>query len=405
MLKQTIIIIILISGINCFSALSTHSFTNKPNRGSHPSTIFYSGNKVIIDLSAINGATAQRAIFNPNRRYGNSGSNHYYDYYNDYCENTYARETMTLTSTSSDTLPLLAPRYTSFDATAAVQSALASGTLCTLHVATAAGLGANNEMLELSVMVNMVADSTIEQVSHANARFKDGDAMITFTEVEPLVSDASISCNEFAALYQTRFTGKAGNDWSGDIAKNRYRIYRSTSPLTTEEAVKNAELVDEIKPLSIWNWKIFGMNNCSETGTSYLRPYPIDDLTSGEPDMGIYVHHYNGSGSEIAYYFVSYTVDGAEDFSSLIQGANASNAVTETAGHGWIVKRSETHYSGDLALYDYVKWECPPAHPFPSEPYNYRVRTPGSMANSPMCMVALHGRQFRRRLWSMVATE
>src|SRR3989339_170533 len=372
------------------AALSTHSFTNKTGRGSHPSTLTYSNGRVIIDLSAISGAAVYRAILDPNRRYGNLG--------NDDAENTNDNVTqdMVIVSKAGNALELMSPRYRTFDATAAVQSALnVGGTRCTLTVSSAAGLGGDGAMISLDVMCNRSAVTAITQVDSASARFKDGDAMIIFKEVNPPFTSDSITCAQYLAEYNARFSSNACADWSGAIEKIRYRIYRSTQPLISESALSLAELVDEIKPLSCWDAAYWGRGGCG-TGDRIVPRYPVDSLVLATPGTGIYVDRYNGNTSETFYYFVSHTIDGAEDFSTFAQNVNATNSVVETGGHGMVLLREAQFnvtykYTANCTLYYYVRWEAPPYCNMPNSPYDYLVALPPNVKRpKPMAQVSLH---------------
>ncbi|OGJ94795.1 MAG: hypothetical protein A2350_20740 [Candidatus Raymondbacteria bacterium RifOxyB12_full_50_8] len=380
------VIVVLVFASLLQAALSTHSFTNKASRGSHPSTLTYSSGRVIIDLFAISNATVYRAILDPNRRYGNSGAS---------SDKTYAMQNMIIISKAGDTLEVIGPRYRTLDATAAIQATLgAAGTRCTLTVANAAGLGGDGAMISLDVMCDQAAASPITQVDSAAARFNNGDAMITFREVDPIFTSSSITCDQYNTEYNARFTSSTGADWSGAMEKVRYRIYRSTQPLISEGALAAAQLVDEIKPLTCWDAPYYGSGNC--TGTKVVPLYPVDSLVLATPGTGIYLDRYKGASSETFFYFVSHTIDGAEDFSTLTQGANATNSVVETSGPGMVLLREVQSnvsfmYVNNCTLYYYVRWEAPPYNNMPSSPYDYLVGVPSNVKRpKPMAQISLH---------------
>lgn len=377
LLFSAVLTILLLHLSASAAPLATHSFTNSTTAGTHPSTLVYSGDTITVDLSAIRNAVVYRAIFTPNRRYTNIGS---------YPGSTNAMNSMIIKSSDEDVLQLLPPRYLFFDATAAVRDALAGGgTQLTLTVASRAGLAASGETLSLEVMCDTPLPTSIEQVTQAAAVHRDGDTMITFKEVDSPIQSADITCETYNDI-------KSQLDVDNTI---RYRIYRSSTPITHAADLETAELIDELPPLSCWNGRYHGRGNC--TGDKEVPRFPVDDLVPAEPETGIYVHRIREGKSGDGYYFISRAVDGAEDFSSVSTGANATEAVTEATGPGMVLERStETptsfRYVNFPTLHYYVRWESPPYHNLPSEPYNYLVAEPPAQdAVSPAPVdVALH---------------
>jgi len=372
------------------AALSTHSFTDRADRGSHPGTITYnaSSGKLMFDLSAISGATVYRAIFGPPRKYVSGGS---------YPYTIHSRTEIILKSKAGDTLQLMGPRYMTFDATAAVQQALAVGSRCTLTVASVGGMYSYGGMASLDVTCNQPADSVLAQVDSASARFENGDAMITFKEVDPPFTASNITCSEYLTYYNAHFSRDNDSaDWSGKKQKIRYRIYRSTQPLTSENALINAELIDELFPMSGWDASYYGLGGCKVANDTKPVPrYPVDSLKLASPGTGIYVDGFRAAGNPMYYYFVSHAVDGAEDFSTLTSGVNATNGVTVSAGTGMVLLREVQsgvtfQNKANATLNYYVKWECLPNHTTPSEPYDYLVAVPDTVIPKPMAQVSLH---------------
>ncbi len=355
---------------------ATHSFTNHGG-GTHPGALQRSGETITVDLSAIAGASVARATFDPGVSFD----------YVDVSMNNLAATTMEI-RTGGSALSLVAPRYRTFDATAAVRALLEGGGT-TLYLSIAdpgAGMG---ERLSLDVLCDVPLPGSIAQVTGAAVRFDRGDAMITFEEVDPPLTGDSAPCDLF---YQT-------SGALDDAQKTRYRIYRSDEPIVTADAILRSRLVDEIKPLSGWNPKLPGPGgNCYPTyGAGTVYRLPIGDGVAASGGTGIYVDHYEGAGTDTAWYFVSHTVDGAEDFSSLAEGENATAAVVETPGSGMVLLLKEEHatefmYGASSGQYFYVKWEAPPRANFPSSPFNYLVVTPSSdyAVSEPGVDLALH---------------
>ena len=339
-----------------FESVATHSFTNY-NGGSHPNTVTMNGYHVSIDLSAIAGASIFRAVFNPGRNF---------NYYN-LTENPFYQNTMAL-NVNGDTLELLAPRFKTFDATAVAANSLLSGNLFTITIDNqGAGFG---EHVTLDVLCNLPLPSPIQQVTAASARFINGDAFITFEEVNTPISEAQPSFSTFNQAYQEVMDGNI-----------RYRIYRSTSPLTTPYDILQATFVDEIYPLSGWNPELEGPERVFpytwNNGT--VSRLPIDHEVLADVGTGIYVNRYKGEQTvDTAWYFISHTVDGAEDFSAINQGMNLTNAVEESPGNGAVFLSKTRHmddyiYEPPSTFYFYTKWETTPAAAFPNEASNYLV--------------------------------
>jgi hypothetical protein len=352
------------------AALSTRSFTDQTGIGSDPQKLTYSGGTITVDLSAIQGATVYRATLYPDRKvnWGRGTSS------------TYSTQSIIITSQAGDTLELFGPRCLSLDATDAVKAAIASGSLA-LTVENAAGLGTGPNAIRLDVMCDRAAPTPVTQVTNASARFQDGDAMITFMEVNPPLTDTAMRCTVMHAAFANLDTG--------DMI--RYRIYRSTQALTSEAALQGAELIDEITSLSMWNHDFYGINEnyhgCKNRDVPAIR-YPVDNEILPPAGTGIYVNRFTGTGSETAYYFVSHTKNGAEDFSSLTQGVNATGSVSESPGTGMVLLREvvqDISISGAMSNstgYYYVRWECPPNANMPSTPHNYLVALPPASLKS-----------------------
>lgn len=344
------------AGILPSEIIATHSFTNY-NGGTHPHTLTVTGNQITVDLSAIAGASVFRATFNPGRNF---------NYYN-LTQNPFYENTMAL-SCNGETLILRPPRYNSFEATDAVVSQMISGNLIIITVENQ-GAGFGNH-ISLDVMCNVALPSTIQQVTDAHARFDNGDAFITFREVNtPLMVDEP-GYQLFYNTYQ--------NVMNGNI---RYRVYRSTAPLNSSQDIVNAQLIDEIYPLSGWNPELEGPERVFPytwlNGT--VTRLPVENGVLASVGTGIYVNRYKGGqNSENAWYFISHTVDGAEDFSAIVPGMNLTSRLDEMPGRGVVLLSKTEHvndfiYEGATTLNYYVKWECPPASAFPNEASNYLV--------------------------------
>ena len=376
-LFQLLVVVFFLSlpfSTSAITDLSTRSFSNKPEVGSHPNTLTSGDNQIRVDITALTNANIYRAILNPNNLANWSWS-------------IDARTVqMELESVTGNTLELCAPRYVTFDATEAVQTAITAGqTQLVINVITAAGLGVGDTTIRLDVMCDLPAVTPISQASEINAVHRNGDTMIVFKEYDSPITTNELSGNEFIAVQNSLEAGPCV----------RYRIYRSTTPITALDDIISASLIDEIGELTCWNSKYYGKGNLD---TDDLIPrYPIDDLVVADPETGIYVHRFQSETPETAYYYVSRTIDGAEDFSNIEQGGNATLGVTEGTGRGRVIKYEELEgqyyaFKYNITVHRYVRWECPPTHHMPSEPYNYFVALPPpeSQVDHPPACLSLH---------------
>jgi len=351
--------------------LATHSFSNRAGFGTHPLTLTLGGGIIRVDLRSIAGDRVYRAVFNPRRSHLASAA---------YPGNAFSFSDLIIHDATGKQLAVSAPRFLTLEATQAVQAALDSG-LTELELTVVHDPGGSlfysNPVLTLEVMCNVPLPDPIVQVTGVGARFKDGDTMISFEEVDPPLTDENTSCDQFNTAWNNL-------DREGEI---RYRIYRSNHPVQSPGDGTGLQYVDEIKPLSCWDYSFFGLGNC--TGSSQVPCYPLDDLQPAPPGTGIYVRRFDGDYPETVYYYVSRAVNGAEDFSRIAVNGNATNAVVESPGNGMVVLREQSfpesfYYVDDPVMNYYVRWECPPAAHLPSTPFDYLV------AESPLSRLQEH---------------
>jgi len=382
-------------------ALSTRSFTNTA-LGSDPHTLTITANAITVDLSAVQGATVYRATLDPYRR-----PEFYYDRQPDYSITEASRANYDVHPPGGEPLQLRPPRYLTLDATSAVADAIASGSLTLTIDDPGPGFG---ETVSLDVLCDAPAPAPVPQVSGATARHQDGDTMITFAEIDPPHTETTWTVAGYTNAYLY--------DYAPDLApKVRYRIYRSATPFTGPEAVVNAELIDEIPPMTGWNHGLHAISDMQFSGgyeqyDAEIPTLPVEDLELSPPGTGIYVRAHRTDPSEPAYYLISHTVNGAEDFAMLTEGGNATGLVTESAGPGLVLMWRETIITGgwywspdrDPILRDYVRWEAPPWWNVPNRPCNYRLGLPDPefQVPSPTLTIELHayfGNMFGWREW------
>jgi len=380
-ISEVVILILLTVVTNSINGqpLSTRSFTNG-DLGSDPNAVVLNNQTIEIDLSAISSANVHRATLDlyarPERYFDIHGDGNYP--LSDATLNPYI-----LIAPGGDTLELLPPRYLVFDATEAVQNALDQGVLEIEIANSGQGIG---ETVSLDILSDASVISEVTQVSNASAYHQDGSTMITFTEVNPYHLESTWTRSEFLEAIDNVFM----HDRSPKI---RYRIYRSASPIETSEDLLEAELIDEIMPLSVWNYT-------SNSGSDVIYPYPIGELQEADPETGIYVHQHQGQDDATAYYYISHTVNGVEDFSNLSTGGNVTEAVNESSGNGLTLEwRRDTITDGwyfwadkNPILHHYVKWESPPYWNLPSKGFNYFVAEPHEdwSVNQPSLEVGPH---------------
>jgi len=359
--------------------VATHSFSNRAGFGTHPSTLTNSGGVINVDISSINGASVYRVILNPRRVYTASAN---------YPGDAFSFSDLIINDAAGNRLEVEGPRFLTLDATQAVKAAISAGlSTLVLTVVNDPGnsLSYSNPILTLEVMCNVALPATITQVTNVSARFKDGDTMISFDEVDSPLSNENTTCEQY-------YVALGALDATQEI---RYKIYRSTKPITSASDAENLEYVDEVKPLSCWDAAYYGMSNCD--GVKVVPRYPLNDLVIASPGTGIYVNRYKGKGEQTACYYVSRAVNGAEDFSMVSVNGNTSPIVTETPGYGMVVLRevqtpASFQYVDNPTLNYYVRWECQPTASVPNTPYDYLIaESPASQRKEhPVVDLALH---------------
>ncbi len=362
-------------------ALYTHSFSNRADWGTHPQTVTYSHGTMTIDLSSIQGANVVRAVFYPHlEKYNNTDPSPW-----PYLDRNVQAAVFNVFDAAGNPIPPRGPRFLSVDLTAQVRAAVAAGRL-SLRLQ---HIGWPQYALTLSVTCNRALPAAMPAVTGVAAVCRHGDTMVTFTEIDSPVTSPTPDWANFRTIL----------DSLDATAEVRYRIYRSTTPLTTPADLADAELVDEIRSLSCWDFFYYGIGGPrDDDGTTVVPLLPVADLTLAAPGTGIYVHRYRGTAPATAYYFVSRMVNGQEDLSTLAVGTNATAAVAESAGLGMVLERvrveDTTFYSvAHATKHYYVRWEAPPYCNLPSMPFDYLVCEPPPAARVSPAPVSLglHG--------------
>lgn len=324
-------------------------------RATFPNTV-KAGRTIEVDLSAIaKDAAIIRAVLRPGRdeRLGDHER----------------IKPVQLTLKGSDaTLRLRPPRFRSFDVTEAVAGAVKSGAgKVAFDVVSLAGYQPKDTRLDVTATVKPKND--IPRVTGIKTRHNAGQTFVTWREVDPPVTAEDITFREWKAVR------KKMQETPRQI---RYRIYRSSRPIDAN-TIRDAELVDEVGPLTCWNTDYYGISPKDE---DKLLRYAVEDRKPPvAPGTGIYVHNPQQAGR--AYYAVSAAVNGEEDLTGFDGGNATDEPVRETVGQGIpVLQRVEKpqkpfHYvEGKTVLHYIVRWEAPPNCNLPSTPYDYLVAVP-----------------------------
>jgi len=248
----------------------------------------------------------------------------------------------------------------------------------TLNIVSFSGFNPTDEV-RVDVWCDQPSVNSIGAVTGTGARHAAGDTMVTFTEHAPFLANPDATAGDYKAAL--------ANTDSPDAV--RYRIYRSTSPISAT-SIRTAELVDEIRPMS--NWSLFYYNGTENDASPCIR-LPVDNEVLAEADQGIYVRRAQGAAT--AYYAVSKAVNGEEELSSWSVGGNATGAVSESSGTGMVLLRTRQtnvsfQYVNNADLYYYVRWECPPYYNRPSTAWDYLVGVPPTSVDPRPVDIALH---------------
>jgi len=376
LLFAVVLATVLIAPCALDAATSTHSFTNT-SKGAHPSTLTFVGGVISVNMSALpDGVQVYRAMLVHDRG-GNGGAYPRAD-------NSYQPLQVEAVDAPGVWLSTVAPRHYHLDCTAAVQRAVSSNPkTLTLNVVSFPELSWS-PYIRIDVWCDELSFHTIDTVTGFDVRHETGDTMIRFREPLPLLIDPNTTCDQFETVY----------DSIDDIDRVRYRIYRHTVAID-DATIRDAELVDEIKPLSGWDPYYYGRDwRDAVFGFSIVPRLPVDDLVIAATDEGIYVRRAASTAS--VFYAVSRVVNGEEDLSNWTAGQNCSaSAVAEASGTGLVLLREEVvnttfQYVNNANLHYYVRWDCAPDFNRPSDANHYLVAEPPIQVDAPPLDVALH---------------
>ncbi|MFI5381347.1 MAG: alpha/beta hydrolase family protein, partial [Tepidisphaerales bacterium] len=277
-------------------------------------------------------------------------------------------------------LPLIPPRFTAFDATAAVRQAREGGRdTIAFDVLSLSAYRPADTRLDITCSGKAVHD--IPRVSNLRAAHRAGQTILTWSEVDPPTSAAELTWKDWKALQAAL---------ARQPSPIRYRIYRSSEPITSATIAK-AELIDEVGPLSCWNHDYFGEG---AKDADKLRRYVVEENGGPvAPGTGIYAHNPKAPGK--AYYAVSIAVNGEENLGAFDPGNSTRGATEETVGPGEpILQRIERpksfNYVDGPTLHYYVRWESWPNCNRPSSPFDYLVAVPANVKEPAPVGLHLH---------------
>ncbi len=277
-------------------------------------------------------------------------------------------------------LPLLGPRYKSFDATDVVRRWV-SGKLANhgLTVRNARGWNRLRTYLEISYEGRLSNDPP-PPATHLKAFHRAGQVFLTFREVE-----SPFAGKEEAPWDEMKRHKKALAD--GKVAEVSYRIYRHGQPITAAN-LSEAELLDEVPQLSAFDermiqteWKGERIKNVRVGGAPVPRVCvePVKELPVG---TGVFVRTSERAGS--FYYAVISAVDGVENSRQIDAGNSLARPLEEKIARPEPVLCHEAEHIYDKPRRHrfYLLWTDPPLSNVPNF-YHLGVTFPPAPAEQP----------------------
>jgi len=361
-----VVVLLAQSGTLAAEDVATVSFS-AGSVGTYPASI--KGGKIIeVDLSALPGECAIiRAVLRPGRDQQEAGQDR-------------LKAVKVVLRGREEAIPLLAPRFTSFDATGAVRQARAGGRdKIAFDVVSLSGYRPEDTRLDVTCTARAAKD--LPRVQSLRARHRSGQTILTWSEVDPPTAAAELTWKDWKDL-QAKLARQA--------SPIRYRVYRGSEPITSA-TIARAEMIDEMGSLTCWNRDYSGEGAKDD---DKLRRYVVDD--GGQPvapGTGIYAHNPKVAGR--VYYAVSVAVNGEESLSAFDAGNSTREAIEETVGLGEpILQRIERpksfNYVDGPTLHYYVRWESWPNCNLPSSAYDYLVAMPANMKEPAPVGLHLH---------------
>ncbi len=355
-----------------WAGIATHSFTNLPQRGTYPLTLKVKGKVLHVDLSPLSKASH---IY---RAYLFINVNPYWSpRFRKIPEQKFC---LTTNFSSQKCAPTVPSRHVYFDLTEAVKKALSSRENfleVRIKEAPAYGFGnppwfkdqAGKVLIHLDVTCDLPLPKGVaraEVPAFIKVYSREGDTFLLWRDPAPLTNKKELTVQEYKDLLR-----KA----EGPPRQIRFRLYRSRKPITPQTLIQ-AELLDEVGPLTVWNEEFWGQWWRKDKAIVPRMPY--EDGKIANPEENIYVHRNREKGA--FYYAVVKVLDGQEDLSQLFLGKNSlSSPVQEKPGPGLVLLRKKEirekfyYVNGPIEMNFFIKWEAPPNANLPSTPFNYLV--------------------------------
>ena len=220
------------------------------------------------------------------------------------------------------------------------------------------------------------AASDPRQASQLQARHQAGQTLLTFAEVQPLVTTETIAAVRLRDLRrEAERSGRVG-----------YRVYRSRRPI---ESVAGLTPIAELPPLTGWNIDYYGDPRPEHVALRYVVQEGGPPVS---PETGICA--FNPAEAGEAYYAVTAVIDGQENV-HLGASNSLSEPVRETVGQGVpVLQRTEQpkefNYVRNPTLHYFVRWESPPNCSVQGKPIDYLVAVPENPAKPAPVGLHLH---------------
>ena len=260
------------------------------------------------------------------------------------------------------------PAFVSLDATEAVREAVAGGTPLKLILETT---GYGIERLEVSCGRAKTKAAIPAVTGLKVVRHRGGQSILTFTE--PKLA-------EFPEFNKGAEVSEFARKLRADHPGMTFRLWRSGERITPA-TIARAVPVARVGLMTAWNGRYWA----DDTGKQPPVRYRVSDGGEEVPwGTGIVVHNPEAPGK--AFYAVTVSVDGQEDFGALAAGNTTDAPIEETVGAGepvlqWVEKPAGWMYrnavkDSHLTRLIYTRWERWPNSPVPGEAHDYLVAIP-----------------------------
>jgi hypothetical protein len=212
--------------------------------------------------------------------------------------------------------------------------------------------------------------NTTASVSQLAARHYEGQTILTWNEIP-----------EVAAAVPDTMTPQQVKELRASFNYISYRIYRSTSPITS---VTGLSPIKTVNTLTGWDDEFYGRENSNVTSRNcprFVVEKDTNNVAAAPVSANTAVSAYNPVSAGTAYYAVTVVRNGVEE--TLIDSGNTV-MINETVGQGIpILQKVETqtdyfYTNGISTHYYYTRWESPPNSNVQGMPQDYKVIVPQS---------------------------